>query len=270
MTANQLLDAGRLADAISKLSDDIRTNPTDLRARVFLFELLCFSGDLARAQKQLDAVTANEVKAEIAVARYRNLLAAEAARRDVFSGKSQPQIVGPRPEYIDLHIQAAKEIHEGKPDAALLSLERAADLRKPVSGRANGEPFDDFRDCDDVVAPFLEAFIEGTYNWIPWESVRSLLLSSPKYLRDLCWTPVKLELHSGPAGETYLPVLYAGSYLHSDDRIRLGRLTDWRTDCGELSLGIGQRLFAVGDDDRAVLEIREVWFDHADSNYSAG
>src|SRR2546422_7435482 len=98
MTANQLLDAGRLTEAIAKLSDDIKVNPGDLRSRVFLFELLCFSGDLVRAEKQLDAIAGHEASSEVAVARYHNLLGAEAVRRDVFSGKSLPHIPDPRPE----------------------------------------------------------------------------------------------------------------------------------------------------------------------------
>jgi type VI secretion system protein ImpE len=265
MNANQLLDAGRLTEAIAKLGEDIKVSPGDLRSRVFLFELLCFSGDLARAEKQLDVITGHEASSEVAVARYRSLLAAEAVRRDVFSGKSLPHIPDPRPEYADLHIRALKEINEGKPDRALALLEQAAESMKPLPGSADGATFEDFRDCDNVVGPFLEAIIEGVYSWVPLESIRSLSLSSPKYLRDLCWTPARLQLRSGPIGETYLPVLYAGSYLHADDRVRLGRVTEWKTGCGELSLGIGQRLFAMGEDDRAILELREVEFDHANS-----
>ena len=268
MTANQLLDAGRLTEAIAKLSDDIKLNPGDLRSRVFLFELLCFSGDLVRAQKQLDVITGSEADAEVAVARYRNVLAAEAVRRDVFSGKSLPHISDPRPAYADLHIAALKEVNEGKPDAALALLEQAAALQNPLGGSVDGASFQDFHDCDHVVGPFLEAIIEGVYTWVPLESVRSLSLASPKYLRDLCWTPARLQLHSGVVGEAYLPVLYAGSYLHTDDNVRLGRLTEWKTGCGELSLGIGQRMFAAGDDDRAILEMREVEFDHANSSSS--
>ncbi len=155
MTANQLLDAGRLTEAIAKLSDDIKLNPGDLRSRVFLFELLCFSGDLVRAQKQLDVITGSEADAEVAVARYRNVLAAEALRRDVFSGKSLPHISDPRPAYADLHIAALKEVNEGKPDAALALLEQAAALQNPLGGsvRSSKEsipgcrwnPFDHYR-----------------------------------------------------------------------------------------------------------------------------
>src|SRR5581483_8846208 len=103
MTAKEFLDAGKLDEAVAKLGQDVRANPGDQRARVFLFELLCFTGDLARAQKQLDVVAADDVDAELAVARYRNLLTAETIRRDVLSGRAKPRIVGTNPPYINLH-----------------------------------------------------------------------------------------------------------------------------------------------------------------------
>jgi protein involved in temperature-dependent protein secretion len=73
--------------------------------------------------------------------------------------------------------------------------------------------------------------------------------------------PARLELKSGQVGETFLPVLYAESYLDSDDNIRLGRMSSWRSDCPGLSLGIGQRVFVVDDTDRPMLEIGELEFD---------
>jgi type VI secretion system protein ImpE len=73
--------------------------------------------------------------------------------------------------------------------------------------------------------------------------------------------PARLELKSGQVGETFLPVLYAGSYLDSDDNIRLGRVSSWRSDCPGLSLGIGQRILVADDTDRPMLGIGELEFD---------
>lgn len=270
MTANELFQAGRLTEAIAKVGEEIKISPGDQRARIFLFELLCFSGDLVRAGKQLDAITGDEVDAEITVARYRNLLAAEQVRREVFSGKARPKITEPVPVYSAAHVQALKLVLDGNPALAVPLLEEAQQLREPVRGRVDGETFEDFQDCDDLIGPFLEAIMQGEYCWVPWESIRSLSISPPRYLRDLCWVPAQLELHSAPAGETYLPVLYSGSYLDSDDLVRLGRATDWRTQNAGISLGVGQRLFAAGERDRAILEIRRLEFDDADPGTSVG
>src|SRR5262249_39624566 len=108
MTANEFFKAGRLTEAGAAAGEDVKRKPGDQRARVFLFELLCFSGDLARAQKQLDAVAANDIEVEVSIARYRNLLAAEANRRKVMTGRARPHIPGQVPAYVEAHLEAAK------------------------------------------------------------------------------------------------------------------------------------------------------------------
>jgi protein involved in temperature-dependent protein secretion len=52
--------------------------------------------------------------------------------------------------------------------------------------------------------------------------------------------------------------LYAGSYAEADDRLRLGRMTDWRGGEGAPLRALGQRMFQLDEDDRAILEIQTV------------
>ena len=66
---------------------------------------------------------------------------------------------------------------------------------------------------------------------------------------------------SRPVGEVFLPVLYAGSSDHADDEVRLGRMTNWKVVEEPVVLGMGQRLFLVDDDEKAMLEVREVTFE---------
>ena len=42
--ANQLFQAGRLNEAVQALNAEVRNHPEDSKRRIFLFELLCFSG----------------------------------------------------------------------------------------------------------------------------------------------------------------------------------------------------------------------------------
>ena len=56
MKAQELFRAGHLAQAIGALSAEVRDNPGDTRRRTFLFELLCFAGESARADKQLEVL----------------------------------------------------------------------------------------------------------------------------------------------------------------------------------------------------------------------
>ena len=58
----------------------------------------------------------------------------------------------------------------------------------------------------------------------------------------------------------YLPVLYPDSSRSDDDRVRLGRMTDWRDLGGGLYQGVGQHVFLAGKEEKPLLEIRELLF----------
>lgn len=80
------------------------------------------------------------------------------------------------------------------------------------------------------------------------------------HLRDLVWTPARIEATDGTSGEIYIHTLYEGSGNHADDQVKLGRMTDWK-DAGEgLYLASGSRLFLIDGEDRALLEVRKIEF----------
>jgi len=56
VTAKELFAAGRVREAEKWLTAYLREHPADTEKRVFLFELLCFAGDYARAEKQLSVL----------------------------------------------------------------------------------------------------------------------------------------------------------------------------------------------------------------------
>ncbi len=266
MTAQELLQTGQLSAAILQVTEEVKAKPADFHGRTFLFELLCFSGDLDRAAKQLDVIAQENADSEMAVQRYRNVLQGEKARRRLFSEGLRPHLLPETPSYAELHFDALNRIREGQHGEARSLLEEAEASRAALPGRLNGnQPFEDFKDCDDLVGPFLEAIIQAEYNWIPWEAVSSISIEPPKHARDLIWIPARIELRTGVVGEAFLPVLYAHSYLHPDERVKLGRATEWRSDIEEVALGLGQRLFAVGDHDFPMLEVREIGFEHANT-----
>ena len=78
--AKQQLDAGNLSGAIEAALAHVKSKPTDIPARIFLFELSCFSGDWDRAEKQLDVIGAQDPKAMIGSLIYRQNFKAERDR----------------------------------------------------------------------------------------------------------------------------------------------------------------------------------------------
>ncbi len=86
-------------------------------------------------------------------------------------------------------------------------------------------------------------------------------------MRDLLWAPAIVrtgEAFKGKElGEVLLPVLSPLSWKHSDDQVRLGRATDWKDDGEGNVIPLGQKLFAVDEDEIPILDIRKLEFDAA-------
>jgi type VI secretion system protein ImpE len=261
MKAKELLDQGRLSAAIEQLNQEVRAHPTDAHLRTFLFELLCFAGDYPRAERQLDVVAQQESTAEVGAQVYRNVLEAEKARRRLFSEGLRPHFLFDPPPYMHLHLEAVNRLREGNSTGAGVLLEQSASSRPCLKGQIEGQPFLNFRDGDDLLAPFLEVIVHNTYIWLPFEQITHLTIPVPKRLRDLLWIPASVESGHGAVGEVFLPVLYAGSSEHADDQVKLGRMTDWQTMAEGLAQGVGQHLFFIDGQDKGLLEVRDLTFD---------
>jgi len=259
--AKELLDAGQLSAAIEQLNQAVRSRPSDPRLRTFLFELLCFAGDYERAERQLDVIGHQSAASEVGVQVYRNILSAEHSRRRLFSDGLRPDFLFDPPPYTHLHLEAINRLRETQQAEAEGLVKQSEDVRPSLKGGIDGQPFTDVRDADDLLGPFLEVIVHSNYVWVPFEQIKHLTISPPKRLRDLLWLPGTLESHFGAVGDVFLPVLYAGSSQHADDRVKLGRMTAWNVLREGLVLGVGQRLFLVDGTERPMLEVREVAFE---------
>jgi type VI secretion system protein ImpE len=263
MDAKQLFDSGDLQGAISQLTADVKASPLNLRNRIFLFELLCFTGDFQRAERQLDAVAqvSGDATVDLGIEIYRGILRAEASRRQLFQGESrQPKFLSEPPAYTALHLKALTEIIEQHFDQAEASLKESSALRKSLQGQVDDTYFDDFKDGDDLISPFLEVIVRADYLWLALEDIVRLEIRPPRTLRDLLWIPGKVELREQQTMDVFMPVQYYGSSDHAEDPVKLGRMTVWENVGEETNLGKGQRTFLVDGDERSLLEIRKVEF----------
>jgi type VI secretion system protein ImpE len=232
MTAQELYKAGRLKEAIAALGAEVRDRPADAQRRTFLFELLCFAGELERAQKHLNVLAQNGPEAEVGALLYRSALAAETIRQSLFSGPSAAGMQAPPPA---------------------------------GGGTLNGKPFNTIEDADPRIGARLEVFIAGEYVLMPFTTIGSLRIPPPQKLRDLMWT--RGDLVAAPSykgkelGEVLLPVLYPLSWKHASDEVKLGRTTEWETGEGETPVPYGHRLLLVdGEEVVPFLEVRELIF----------
>jgi type VI secretion system protein ImpE len=236
MNAQELYRAGRLAEALTALSAEVRDNPTDARRRTFLFELLCFAGEYARADKQLEVLAQGGPTSEIGVILYRSALFAERQRQDLFAHGEHPQ----------------------QQDAA----------ESPRAGVINGEPFKSFSDADPRIGTRLELFAAGNYLLLPFEHVASIQIMPPKRLRDLLWTPAAVRttpsFKGTELGEVLLPVLSPFAWQNPDDAVRLGRTTVWEQPEGyDDQVPVGQKMWLADDEEIPFLELRSLEFNLA-------
>lgn len=229
MNAAELYKAGRLEEAITALGESVRSDPTDARRRTFLFELLCFAGELDRAEKHLDVLARSSRDAEMGALMYRSALHAERTRREVFGPGGMPP---------------------------------STTMPSPVRGTWNGEPFESMEDADPRVGARLEVYAAGQYTWLPLEHVSHVKMQEPRRLRDLLWSPALVQTGPGfegvELGEVLLPVLTPEAWSHEDPEVRLGRVTDW-VDRGDGSeVPAGQKVFLIDGREVPILELREL------------
>ena len=129
MTARELFQAGKLSEAITKLSAELRDNPTDVGRRTFLFELLCFAGEYDRAEKHIGGS---------------------------FRGRVRPRRGG-------LPASAPR----WRPNEAVTTCFQKGDYpgtpadSSPIRGTFNGQPFETIEDSDPRVGPRLEVIGGG-------------------------------------------------------------------------------------------------------------
>jgi type VI secretion system protein ImpE len=258
--AKELLDEGKLSSAISQVTQDVKSKPADIATRIFLFELLCFAGDFERAEKQLDVIGHQSDQMQIGTVAYREVIAAEKARRTVFVTGGKPDFLTAPPEYAALYLEALALRRSGEGEKARVLLEKALEIIPAVPVQIDGQGFENFEDSDVFFGPFLEMLVNEKYAWLPFEQIQRIEIARPKQLRDLLWARAKVEAKGGDLGEVFLPVLYPMSFGHADETVKLGRVTDWVDIGGGLARGVGQRLFLAGGQERGLLELSEIVF----------
>ena len=260
-TAADLFRAGDLTGAIAAAQAAVRKAPSDLDMRILLAEFLVFSGNLERADVLGDAASTIELHD-----RHRRRRVPPADPRRHGAPPTVPGRTGARtavrPDRAAQRLQLAAlvALRAGDMAEAAKCAAAAEEARPQVAGFHNDKPFDDLRDADDLLAGTMEVLTTtGKYFWIPTERILSAEFHPPKRPRDLIWRRVSMSVSEGPDGEVYVPAIYAGGDP-ATDLLRLGRETDWTDpDAGPVR-GIGQRVFLLGDDDVAIMDLGTLRF----------
>ncbi len=252
--------AGRLSEARAQLTAEVKGAPSDGSKRTLLFQVLAFLGEWEKAERHLDMIVALNPPSETGVQVYKNLINAERERQGVIERKSIPGFAASPPAYLDTYFAAWDRLKDGEPAKARRLYREIGGHLSPLSGTVDGRSFEGFSDMDAFLSLFLEVVVHDRYLWVPFESIGELSISPPKSLFDLLWVPARLVTWEGLSMQCYLPVLYPGSAAMADDKVKLGRITDWLPLGSSFYRGIGQHMFQAGEEEIPLLEMREVVF----------
>lgn len=258
----ELFQAGNLTDAVTAATEAVRNKPADVRARSLLCELLCFCGEFERADKQLDAALQTDPQTMVGVSLLKHLIRSELARREVFRQGRVPEFLTMPTESQKKRLEAMLCLRSGQAaDAARLANE-AVELDSDLSGEVDGVSFSEFMDLDDLLGQTLEVYTAtGKYYWIGFEQVVSLEFDPVVHLSDMLWRAAAIETVGDVNGRVHIPALYEGSDKSSDQRIRIGRATEWnQVDSIGPTRGSGQREFLVNDDVVSIMQMKKLSF----------
>lgn len=234
MKAKELFQAGNVREAVASLGATLRSNPMDVRSRTFLFELLCFSGEYDRAEKQLGVLAQGSKESEMGAILYYSALHAERSRHELFRKQEFPKL----------------------------------DAVPSPKGKLNGKPFDSFRDADPQIGSRLEVYAAGAYLWIPFQHIASIQVQRPAKLRDALWTQAFVV--TGPTfegtdiGEVMIPAIYPFSWKSEDQEVWLGRATQWAADDEGHEFPVGHKIFLVDGEEIPLADIQSVEFSGPD------
>jgi len=261
--AEQALKEGDTQRALKLLTEQVRAKPQDAKLRVFLFQLLCVLGQWERALNQLNVSLELDPGTLPMVQTYREAIACEALRQQVFAGQKVPMLFGEPEAWTALLIEALLREGRGEPEAAKTLREQALEQAPPSAGQADGQVFAWIADADTRLGPVVEAVINGRYYWLPFERLSRVEVTAPEDLRDAVWMPAQFQFSNGGEVVGLIPTRYPGTDLAAGDLLALARRTEWAEPMPGVFTGLGQRLFTTDVGDIALMDLRTLAFEAA-------
>lgn len=253
---------GDLTAALDQLQSQVRSNPSDVKLRVYLFQLLSVLGYWDRALTQLDVSLDLDKETLVMCQMYREAIRCEKLRLAVFEGHQTPLIFGEPQQWMALCIQALSLTINGEFAQARELRERAYDVAPVSEGHADSQNFAWIADADSRIGPFIETFIGGEYYWVPFTQIQRMQFEQPQDLRDLVWSPCTFTWRNEGQVVGLVPSRYGPlpevSVETSD--LLLARKTQWQQLDQEDYSGLGQRTLITDQAEISLLDIRTITF----------
>lgn len=264
MDAQESLSKGNLEETLAQLQSTVRSEPSNVKHRVFLFQLLAVMGQWDRALTQLNVAGEMDDSTLAMVQTYREALLCESLRAEVFAGKRSPIVFGKPEQWMALLFEALRLTAEGQHVQSQEIRDQAfemAPVTKGTIGDTDKQDFNWIADADPRMGPMLEAIINGRYYWVPFHRIRTINIEAPEDMRDMVWMPAYFTWAN--EGETVglIPTRYAGSESSDDNQIRTAHKTIWQEVDTDIYQGLGQRMFSTDIGEYSLMDLRVINLD---------
>lgn len=256
------LSQAELEETLLELQATVRSDPSSVKHRVFLFQLLAVMGQWDRALTQLNVAGELDASTLAMVQTYREALLCEGLRADVFAGKRSPLVFGDPDQWIALLLESLGLMANGQYAKSQDIREQAFELAPATPGvigdpsDPDSETFEWIADADTRIGPVLEAIINGRYYWVPFYRIQSINVEVPQDVRDIVWMPAYFTWANGGETVGLIPTRYPGSEASDDKLVRLAQKTTWQELDEGIYQGMGQRMFATDVDEYPLMDLR--------------
>lgn len=249
-----------ISETIAEVALHVATTPTNLEARLVLFQCLCIDGAWSRAVKELQACAQINPDIHQLAQAYRQLLRSENLRIEILHGHCPPTFFSRTPNWGPHWITALQHQDNGETELADRARETAFSLIKDIPGDSNLGRFSWLSDGDTRLGPACELIINGQYLWLPFSQIDEISLSQPTSLLELIWLPTQIRLRNQLNISGFIPARYPISESTSD-ALKLGQDTQWKKVGNTGILGSGQKIWTTEALDLPLFNIENCKFD---------
>ncbi len=260
MDAEKLLKEGDLEGALAALQGCIRDDPSNVKYRIFLFQLFCVLGFWEKALTQLNVISEMDDAALAMCKSYEQVLRCESLREGVCARNNSPTIFGKPGPWVAHYVTALRLFNENKESKAVKVIQKAQQESPASGGSINGNVFEWIMDGDSRFGPMLEAFINGSYYWVPFNSISKISLDKPTDLRDLVWLPARFTWVNEGESVAFIPVRYPQTESKASVSCTLSKETIWKEMGDNVFIGTGLRTLITNENEYSLLEIEEIEF----------
>lgn len=252
-SVKELIQQNSLSKACEILEHELKDDPLSTEKRALYVELLCVSGELEKADNQLDMMVRQNPDFLIGAVNLRQLIRAMQSRIDFYNGADSASLFFEADEEIQVLLELRLALKEDRVADAEEAAQKLEQIRTTTPVLINDEQYLDVRDLDDSLCGYIELFgTDGKYYLTNFSNIEHLEVKSPESLIETILRRVEVSIKNGPSGEAFLPIVYAESTSPAE---LLGRETDWREHSEKLFSGIGQKMWLVGDQAIAITDI---------------